>query len=77
MTLMWHPVTDQTFEAPDSAVPQYLQSGWLPATERAEHERRATERAEAAVQEAAQQETPTQASGGRGGKSKAASSEEA
>lgn len=70
-TLMWHPVTDGTFEAPDSAVAQYLQSGWLPAAERGEYERRAAERA------AAEQEASTQASGSRGGKSKAASPEEA
>jgi len=46
MTLMWHPGTGATFDAPDTAVPVYRQSGWLLASERDEHEQRAADRAE-------------------------------
>ena len=69
--LMWHPITNGTFESPDSAVHQWLQSGWLPAAEREEYERRAAEQAKAA------EEASTQASGSQGGKNKAASTKEA
>lgn len=44
MTLMWHPGTDATFDAPDSAVPIHRQSGWLLASERADHKARIAER---------------------------------
>jgi hypothetical protein len=39
--LMWHPETGGVFEAPtDEAVANYRNSGWLLASERAEHEAR-------------------------------------
>lgn len=50
MTLMWHPGTDATFDAPDSAVPIHRQSGWLLATEREEHQKRIAEREAAQAQ---------------------------
>jgi hypothetical protein len=46
MTLMWHPGTGATFDAPSTAVAVYRQSGWLLASERDEHEQRAADRAE-------------------------------
>ena len=42
---MWHPGTDGVFEAPDDAVAQYRQSGWLRLDERDDHEARMAERA--------------------------------
>ena len=47
-TVMWHPETGGTFEAPDEAVAHYRQSGWLRLDEREDHEARMAERAAAA-----------------------------